>query len=282
MNEQQSLGYEATCRRKVQYDSQLDAEKAIARMKSFGRGDETLAAYTCPVCSNWHIGHTPVTALEKLPRLVGYEFVGVRRDGTLAHCTSFVNGNGLIVIYGQANRHDLKGWIEPKWFAPEDTESPVDSDDLYMGSDLLEIVKSCEAYGRTMYRCWFCKQRYIVERAPVGTEFLCKPCSLWFADADTSRWINAALVTAAWAKDLAFQTFNLLCEAKMQDSGWTKPKVRRVAYQWLSESIGQPDRQVRLGALDIEQSLRFVELVDAAICEPATDGDNSFYVKCMG
>ncbi|AQH05637.1 hypothetical protein A9R05_42205 (plasmid) [Burkholderia sp. KK1] len=120
MSDLVALGYEATCKRKVAYDIQHDAERAIARMKSLGRGDETLAAYICPVCSRWHIGHTPLTALDKLPRLSGYEFIGVRHDGKLAYCTSFVNCNGLVVIFGQASRHDLKGWIEPKWFASED------------------------------------------------------------------------------------------------------------------------------------------------------------------
>jgi hypothetical protein len=128
MSEQLSLGYEATCKRKVQYHSQSAAEGAIGRMQSFGRGDETLAAYTCPVCSNWHIGHTPITPLEKLPRVAGYEFIGVRRDGTLAHCKSFVDGNGLIVVFGQANRHELKGWIETKWFAPEDADRRTSND----------------------------------------------------------------------------------------------------------------------------------------------------------
>jgi len=270
MNTQMSLGYEATCKRKVPYDSQTKAEMAIARMLSLGRGDETLAAYICPVCSRWHIGHTPLTPLEMLPRLAGHEFIGVRHDGKLAHCTSFVNGNGLIVIFGQASRHELKGWIETKWFAAEDnaltaeseSESTAESDDLHMGSDLLEVVKAREAYGMAMYRCWFCKQRYITEPMSDGSEFLCGPCSIWFADASKSQWIHAALVTTAWAKDLAFQRFNALCESKMRDSGWTKPKARRAAYEWLSKAMGPSNGPIQLGTLDIDQSLRVVGLVD--------------------
>jgi hypothetical protein len=119
MDDRSTLGYEATCKRKVPYSSQAIAERAIVRMQDMKRGDQTLAAYRCIVCANWHIGHVPVTPLDRLPRLASYEFIGVRHDGTLARCTSFVNCNAHIVVFGQASRKELKGWIEPRWFAPD-------------------------------------------------------------------------------------------------------------------------------------------------------------------
>lgn len=110
---------EETCTRKVAYASQQDAEKGMTRMSHLDCGDDTLNAYQCSVCANWHIGHAPMTSLDRLPRLAGFEFIGVRKDnGNLVHCTSMVNSNGLIITM-PVSRNELKGWIEEKWFAQD-------------------------------------------------------------------------------------------------------------------------------------------------------------------
>lgn len=110
---------ESTCTRKVKYASQARAEVAIAYLhKRCPEGDATLAAYPCRVCGQWHVGHVPISPLDKLPRIQGHEFVGVRKDnGQLVYCTTLINLHGNILVIGPVGRNELKGWIEDRWFA---------------------------------------------------------------------------------------------------------------------------------------------------------------------
>ena len=57
-------GQEATCGRKIDYQSEASAQRAAQAMMESGKADKPLEAYPCAWCAGWHIGRA--TTLEEL------------------------------------------------------------------------------------------------------------------------------------------------------------------------------------------------------------------------